>query len=247
MTASTAALSRWGIHVPDVVYIVRKGDRNDELRYSLRSLRNLPHGNVWIVGYQPEWVTGTHHLATIQAGTKRENGHQNLVTASQCGDITEDFILMNDDFFVMHPIVRIPTLHRGTVDETITEFTRKRRGNGSYVASMIQTRNVLQGLGYTKPLSYELHVPIVINRERFLEAVHIVAGLGGTALNKRTVYGNVHNIGGDRIRDPKIATNWQQWKATHPFLSTSDHTFHTDRVGGHIRATFPDPSPYEKT
>ena len=50
----------------DAVYYVRPGDRNDELRYSLRSLANLPHDRVWIVGHTPPWVTG---IESIQGNT----------------------------------------------------------------------------------------------------------------------------------------------------------------------------------
>ena len=40
----------------DVVYCVKELITNEELRYSLRSLRNLPHRKVWIFGGCPKWV-----------------------------------------------------------------------------------------------------------------------------------------------------------------------------------------------
>ena len=34
----------------DIVYFVKDTDTNEELRYSLRSLANFPHGKVWFYG-----------------------------------------------------------------------------------------------------------------------------------------------------------------------------------------------------
>ena len=41
---------------PDIVYFVKPSEDNDELKYSLRSLKNLNHGQVYLVGYRPSWV-----------------------------------------------------------------------------------------------------------------------------------------------------------------------------------------------
>lgn len=43
----------------DILYLCRPGE-NLELRYSLRSLRNVPHGRVWIFGDCPDWVTNVN-------------------------------------------------------------------------------------------------------------------------------------------------------------------------------------------
>ena len=40
----------------DVVYCVKDDPDNEELRYSLRSLKNLPHQKVWIYGGGPKWL-----------------------------------------------------------------------------------------------------------------------------------------------------------------------------------------------
>jgi hypothetical protein len=36
------------VRTPDVVYVVRPGEKNEELRDSLRSLAHLPHGKGWV-------------------------------------------------------------------------------------------------------------------------------------------------------------------------------------------------------
>ena len=51
----------------DIVYVVRPGDENEALRYSLRSLANIPHRTVWIAGYRPKWCYGIVYVPRDQA------------------------------------------------------------------------------------------------------------------------------------------------------------------------------------
>lgn len=45
----------------DLVWIVKPGDGNEELRWSLRSaVAHVPHERVWIVGSRPGWCTAPH-------------------------------------------------------------------------------------------------------------------------------------------------------------------------------------------
>ena len=233
----------------DIVYPVRPGDRNEELRHSLRSLSNLPHGNVWVVGHKPPWVIDVGHLQTRQVGMKHENAGRNLVTACQSDDITDDFVWMNDDFYVMHPIDEVPTFNRGPISGVLAEM-RRRRGNRTdsrYITRMAVTLRRLRELGYEHPLSFELHVPMVLNRQGVLDALRAMATSRDlTAYNKRTSFGVITGLEGARIRDPKVNFSWQSWSKSTPFLSTSDRTFNSTTVGRHIRTTFPTPSPYER-
>jgi hypothetical protein len=61
--------------LPDLVYVVREGDRNNELRHSLRSVvANVPHRLVWIAGYKPGWVSDlVGYIPMAQRGTKWQN------------------------------------------------------------------------------------------------------------------------------------------------------------------------------
>ena len=68
---------------PDIVYVVRPGERNEELRYSLRSLSNLPHGRVWIAGYMPKWVTGVEHIPSPAKPGSHVHAKANLRAACQ--------------------------------------------------------------------------------------------------------------------------------------------------------------------
>ena len=101
----------------DVVYFVRKGDQNEELRYSLRSLVNLPHRKVWIVGHTPAWVTGVESIPGNVFREKWWNVVDNLRLAALHVK-AEQFVVMNDDIFLMRPPSLAPC-YRGPLVEQI--------------------------------------------------------------------------------------------------------------------------------
>lgn len=229
----------------DVVYVVRPGDNNEELRYSLRSLANLPHDRVFIVGHTPPWVRNVTSLQTIQAGTKYANSTRNVLTACGTDEVSDPFVLMNDDFFIVRPIGEVPTLHRGPVADVVTEYrVRYRRIASQYIVGMTETRDLLLELGHTKPLSYELHVPLVVHKEAMSKAIETATVAGLEVPHKRTLYGNLAGVGGTQARDVKVIYR----AAVHvpsPFVSTSDMSFHEGWIGRKLRGMFTEASRYE--
>jgi hypothetical protein len=234
------------VKAPDIVYPVRKGEWNEELRYSLRSLSNLPHGRVWIVGHKPSWVRvkqtgqpGVRYWPRPQRSSKYRNANESLVeVATEIGNsLTSPFLLFNDDFYVMKPIEWVPTLHMGRLAEVI-ELYRKRHHTGAYWRGMVSTYRLLQEHGISDPLSYELHVPMPIWREPLLKAWEIGKSL--EVLHIRTVMGNLMGLGGEQSQDVK-AYGRREVEALlqGPFFSSND------MVPAVIRDRFKEPSPYE--
>jgi hypothetical protein len=224
--------------VIDVAYVVRPGQHNPELRYSLRSLANLPHRRVWIAGHKPNWVAGVHHIPTEQNGRKHGNARVNLQAIVDCDDATADVVLMNDDFYIMKPLEQVPVLHMGPVDGVIDDY-RSRGINSTYLRAMIDTRDLLLRDGYGT-LSYDLHTPFVVNRRELRD----VLASCEVRLHWRTIYGNRYGVGGTQVDDCKI--RGRDDAASLPFdafLSTSDSTFRS--VSKLLASAFPDPSPYE--
>lgn len=233
----------------DVVYVVKQGDHNEELRYSLRSLSNVPHGQVWIAGYKPRWVVNVGHLATINgAGSKYQNSTRNLITAASHADVSNRFLFFNDDFFVLKPVACIPVLHRGPVSQVIDHYNgRYGRRPGPYLEGMQATSRLLAEWGFTDPLSYELHVPIEIDKRLLLDVMREAIGRNIKALHKRTLYGNVAGLGGTQIEDVKALTYNDRPADDATFFSTSDKTFRGGMPGQTIRKLFRTPSPYERS
>lgn len=232
--------------VRDVVYLVGPGDRNEQLRISLRSLENLPHGRVWIVGHRPEWVKGVEFLPVSQRGPKHANTWRNLETLAASGP--ESFYLFNDDYFILHPMRGVPVLHRGSLDERIAYYDRKPNLR-SWAARGRHTRRAFESLGRDPAglLTYELHLPMPLTREATagaIEDLHRVRILDPRFYMKRTWVGNWADLGGDRSQDCKVHSKWGNASLRGSFLSTSDAAW-SGSTGAALRVRFPKPGPYE--
>lgn len=221
----------------DIVYLCREGE-NEELRYSLRSLSNVPHGRVWLFGGAPPWYDGTV-VATDQSGAKYRVTTRALRAALDHPEVSDPFVLMNDDFYITEPIHEVPHLHRGPVSEVIEDYKR-RRGYSTYLAGMEQTRDLIASLSHHDPLSYELHVPMVIHKALMREALDIGAHL--PVLHKRTLYGNLAGLGGEQIADVKV---WSRECPipSGPWLSSDDSTL--GYLYPLLAYLFPEPSEWE--
>ena len=214
----------------DVVYYVRRGEQNEELRYSLRSLVNLPHERVWVVGYKPAWVTGVEHIAGNRKHSPHENAIDNLRLA--CEHLGERFIVFNDDFYVMEPIDAVPSWHDGPLAEKLAQVHGAYRNHLRAAASLLPADAV----------AWTLHIPLVVERDP-LDAV--LATLDGKVPPEwRTMYGNLTGATGTQHEDVKVRRRRDDVPAG-PFLSSSDGTFHW--LLRHLRQRFPVPGPYEVT
>lgn len=227
----------------DVVYLVRPGEENEELRYSLRSLEaNYLESNVVFVGHKPKWVKGVDLIEGNLAGNPHANVYQNIQAAcwQWDGQLTEDIVIMNDDFYFTQPVNEIPTWYRETLDEHLANRYVRQHG-GWWKESLEITKTCLQAHGIETPLSYELHVPVRINRQKMsivLEQFSLVNP--DNPPQWRSLYGNMAAIQAVQHEDCKA---YGRSKLTVPFMSTDDSGW--DRSGREIRAMFPNKSRYE--
>ncbi|MCM1964835.1 hypothetical protein [Streptomyces sp. G1] len=228
--------------LPDLVVPLRESKNNQQLRYALRSwAENLPHGRVWLVGYRPYWTAEVEHIPTVQAGTKYQNTTAAVRAACEHPDVSDRFLLVNDDFFTMRELDEMPVLHRGPVREVERYYAS--RHSGSYLTGMRETRALLEGLGHPEPLSYELHVPLTVDKAGMLAALD--AGRGLDVVHKRTLYGNLAGLGGRRIEDVKVMHRGPKFDRGAEFISTMPDAFANGMVGGLIRRRFPRACRYE--
>lgn len=232
---------------PDIVFPVRPGERNEELRYALRSLRFLPHGRVWIAGHRPSWVKGVEYIKTYQRGNKHVNALNNLLLAAQQDGVAESFVLWNDDMYLLEPIDQVPVKHRGTIADYLA--AKRHQGVSSYVRGVRETGRILNHLGFADPLCYELHIPMPMRKRTLMEAFRIgtAAGVPGTrVLQMRTLYGNLAGIGGEYAEDVKVFTKVGSYEQGElPFLSTSDGSWGRHPVTQDLMKLLSEPGPYE--
>jgi len=228
----------------DYVYMCRDGD-NEELRYSIRSVeKNMPPGNIWVVGGKPDWYTG-NFIAVEQTRKSYANVREQLRVVCSTESITDDFVLMNDDFFVVNPVKEIPTWYTGTLADRICDMQQVRSANSGYLRLLVVTNNVIRRSGISRPLDYEVHSPMIMNKEKLSSCLH------SNAL-WRSYYGNKYNIGGTQHEDIKIHSNEILENSsktiidlsTEPYISGSDYNFEFLKSSV-LDNLFPDPSKYE--
>jgi hypothetical protein len=233
------------VTAPDVVIPVRKGEGNEELRYALRSLCCLPHGRVWIAGYKPSWVGNVGHIDVAQVGTKHENALRNLLAACAHPEVSEEFVLWNDDFFLLEPLDAVPVYHCGPM----TDFIRARKplGDSAWMLGVRATEDVLHRLGHPDPVCYELHTPLPMTKSGTVEAMALALPelAKRAALQIKTLYGNIHGLGGERREDVKVFRPHDRWVGG-PFLSTIDRLWGRHEATKMVMRKFPDRGPYEK-
>lgn len=229
----------------DVVYFVRRGESNEELRHSLRSLSNIPHRNVYIIGYLPKWVDNVIHIDFQQTIRKNKNTTNMLKEVVDVPELSDNFILMNDDFYIMKKMDSLPKLNRGPLQDVLDFYAP---ANSGYYKGMLETKEYMESIGLTNLISYELHVPMIMNKKNvkimFSEYEKLPKPI--KVFNKRTVYGNMFNYGGKSIEDVKVFSLDGKFNKRGDFLSSDDDYWENSRIGKYIRKKFSKKGIYEK-
>ncbi len=233
----------------DIVIPVRVGEDNESLRYCLRSIeKNLPHRNIIIAGYCPKWLKNVVHIPADPRHeiNKYKRVSHNILAAAASDEVSDWFILFNDDMFVMNPMEEIPMTHRGNMITLIT--SEAIRSAPQMKESLLMTYNALTHAGIKEPLNYEMHAPMIMNRHALLDLLPILETmkLKGVPIQFRSFYGNMHHVGGQEHADVKLANPhiFKMW-TDFPIVSTTDDTFRSGRAGEEIRESFPAKCSYE--
>lgn len=196
----------------DIVYIVRKGEENQDLRYSLRSLANVTgYGKIFIAGYMPSFIVrGIRYIPVEQTDTKWRNALGNLVAACRDSRVSKNFALFNDDFIAIAPVNLETDLNlcRGSLIDAVNRAWVPVR-KSAWQKGLIHTCDLIRSLGIDNPLDFSLHLPMVINKRNFLEMmdriqVRLFLEKKKTLLF-RTLYGNLYPQDGTRtMSDVKL-------------------------------------------
>lgn len=221
----------------DAVYLVRSGE-NEELRYSLRSLKNLPHGKVWMFGNPPDWVQNVQIVKGQEGIDKWQRAKSSLKKVVR-SEVSEDFILFNDDFFVMDEILVIPTITHGTLEEQYNLPKYKDGwGNLNTYARILRSTEIQLGTYPTK--NFDVHYPMIFNKERLKQVL-----LGHDSyIATRSFYGNFYRLDSIEADDCKIYDS-DTIPKSQSFISTTDESF-KGRAGEYIKRQFKEKSIYER-
>lgn len=166
----------------DILYVIGKGSlaNDDELRYSLRSLasRCKDLGKIFIVGEKIDWLQNVCH---IEAEDKHKKPWKNVLDKIRIAclneELSEDFLLMNDDFFAFDDFLA-----------SEMPFYATKGGNG----------------GASGPIDFAVHRPIRLNKKMYL-AMPITSDMS-TSYSPRTFYCNFYKAPPTYIKEHVLRT-----------------------------------------
>ena len=225
----------------DICYILKPDIKPDELIYSLRSVEaNFPHRYVWFVCGQPDSLVPDRRLVHVQSG----NSKWNLIKSSMWEivrneEITEDFFLFNDDFFIMKPT---DTEHwtnfvDGTLEERIISG-HKDGGMNPYLRTLFKADQELKTLGCPR-MNYDVHLPMLMNKQKVIASINQCS-----SPQMRSIYGNINRD--PYIIHPDVKVCQMDVVPHEPdFLSTNEESFNDGAVGNYIRSMFTEASRFE--
>lgn len=229
----------------DFVYICKDGD-NEELRYSIRSVHaSFPDSNIWVVGGKPSWYVG-NYIEVRQNLTKYRNAIQNLNTVCSSNKISDTFILMNDDFYIIKNINTINTYHGGYLLDKINLY-QKINSNSNYTRKLAATYKKIKSFGIENPIDYELHVPMIMEKQKLKQILK-----NNDQFLWRSIYGNTFNIGGEQMEDvkvyvkgPLVLKSYNLKNDDNIYLSSADTSFNI-LFNNILKKQFSEKTKYEK-
>lgn len=216
----------------DFVYICRNGE-NEELRYSIRSVLHFyPDAQIHIFGGKPRWYAG-NFTEISDVGNKFDNINQ--CYKAICNTSLNDFILMNDDFYIINKPDLSKYYYDGSLDEKIEDHMSK-YGISKYARVLSEANKKLKDSGISNPLNYDIHTPMLFNKEKLKEVIDLSHA-------PRSMYGNMFSVGGEIIKDVKIYKNHDNIDLSWYFLSSEDNSF--NKIKNIIMDKFKNKTVYE--
>lgn len=216
----------------DFVYICRNGE-NEELRYSIRSVIHFyPDASIHIFGGKPRWYIGSF-TEVEDIGNKFDNIDK--CYEAICSSDLDNFILMNDDFYIINKPENFNYYFDGTIEEKIQSHTQL-FGLSKYARILSATNKKLKQIKIEQPLNYDVHTPILFNKEKLSKII-------GISSAPRSMYGNFYNVGGEKIKDVKIYKHTEDIYINKFFLSSEDNSF--NKIVDFLKLKFPNKTVYE--
>lgn len=234
----------------DIVYINQKTPyKNNELRYSLRSLEKCVsnYDKVYVVGYKPDFVSDmVIHLPCEDKFTNRaKNIMTKVLIAAECESVSNDFMLLNDDYFFLNPVdaPTYPYYYKCDLTKTI-QIQRN-----EYQQHVIPTFKALLDRGLPTK-NFDTHKPIIYNKELFQEVVSQYDWNREYGFILRSIYCNTLLIEGveridNKINHSHVPDNWKRITAGLDCFSIGDQSAN-EYLWTFLTSQFPDKSKYEK-
>lgn len=214
------------------VYSYKKTDTK-ELVLSILTLQNIEewNGAIYIVGDDPDCFLPAYytHIPIAHNWGKESNCRSNdeICAYQTAAEIVGDFIAMSDDIFVLKPW-SLARHNRGLINDHIAS----RNIRDSYMLQLKSTAKWLREHNKSE-FSYELHIPFLVEADKFLEIVSIIPRIKDGVLF-RSVYGNWFGEPSTMANDTKN----KLITGETVIYSSSNKTFNYNEVNKHVRNTY---------
>ncbi|HOM27128.1 MAG TPA: hypothetical protein PKV21_06445 [bacterium] len=225
----------------DLVYLTKREILNDniELRYSLRSAeKNLKFDNVFLIGYKPDFIKNVNFIKYNDIkNNKYNNVYEKMKIILETKEISDNFILSNDDFFILKEYNEIPYYYKGTLEYYYMNYQYK---ESYYYKEGIKKLYE----EFKNGLFFGVHFPIVYNKEKLKFIIDKYKS--NTML--RSYYCNyfIKEINPVFTDDFKILDVKEIEKYNNcPFISTTNLVASTTEFKSFINNKFCNPSKYE--
>jgi|APTNR8051073442_1049403.scaffolds.fasta_scaffold00075_22 hypothetical protein len=227
----------------DLLYVLGPGSvwQDNELRYSLRSVEQyLPHDRVVIAGHLPPWLVNVVHvdIPSYSADGIANTWNKVLMCAVR-GEVSGDFLLMNDDFLATGPIAQVPSFSSGPVYDRLVA----RDMHGNYRAALNRSYDLLRSTGHPYPLAFETHHPLPMHAQHVLD-MHRRYPMRSSTYAWRTVYGNFTDAEPTITGDVKARTEFHP--PTGVWYSYGDKVAAQPEFRSWCASKWPEASRYER-
>lgn len=230
---------------------VRPGDKNEELRFALRSWEanlHLPDLRLVTIGHRPSWLNPDVHMDGNDYESAPLAVFDNILKASEAAWLMgspEDALYMNDDFFCLDPVGCVLPVKRDV--SLATHIAQAGSSSHWWGASLRLTASWLAMAGFPHPDSYEVHRPLLAPPRAMFNTLMLWREQQGGTLTGvppqwRTLYGTLNGVEAHPVKDAKLSKN--QTGVGSPWVSTSDQSWLV--YGGSIRKRFQKPSRWER-
>ena len=234
-----------------VLVISYKKALNDgvELMYSLRSIEknlHMPDLEVVIVGdTPPTWLKADLHIPVqpLESLGKASNISRAVWFGARAlgTEGVEDFIYLDDDYFLLDPTDSVMLVHGGLLDAHLARCRRQLRSGHWFTAAMAHTSNALVN-EQPNLVSFELHRPLPVDVD---EAIELLERIQDTEVFWRTWYGNLCDDRPQAVEGHDGRYIGKSLPAGAPWVSSEDRAW-ADWLGKKISTLFPVPSKWER-
>jgi hypothetical protein len=231
----------------DFVYILGKGSRwnDNEIRYSLRSLKYVKHDNVFIIGHLPRGLKNVIHVPAQDFFTNKQcNAIRKVIIACSTPQISDDFVLMNDDFFFLREYAEIPYYTLKDLNYLLDKYHQVK---SKYYYAVENAIKFCKTKRYPQR-NFEVHFPLIINKKKFLKMFN-----EKWWLKSPTVYRSIYANSTRKIKPIELNKDFKCYTTADlyrlrfgSFISTDNKIVFNPKFRIFINSKFPKKCKYEE-